>query len=86
MIPSLLFKRNFSLNWFKFIIYPFRVNFGSFSLHNIEVAMFSQFYSLMKVIELISRLGLAKTKKKFSSSLRKSFQNWKIINNKGYLE
>ena len=75
MIPSLLFKRNFSLNEFKFIIYPFRVNFGSFSLHNIEVAMFSQFYSLMKVIELISRLNLAKTKKKFSSSLRKSFQN-----------
>ena len=75
MIPFLLFKRNFSLNEFKFIFYHFRVNFGSFSLHNIEVAMFSQFYSLMKVIELISRLGLAKTKKKFSSSLRKSFQN-----------
>ena len=75
MISFLLFKRNFSLNEFKFIFYHFRVNFGSFSLHNIEVAMFSQFYSLMKVIELISRLGLAKTKKKFSSSLRKSFQN-----------
>ena len=71
MIPFLLFKRNFSLNEFKFIFYHFRVNFGSFSLHNIEVAMFSQFYSLMKVIELISRLGFAKTKKTFSSSLRK---------------
>ena len=77
MIPSLLFKRNFSLNWFKFIIYPFRVNFGSFSLHNIEVAMFSQFYSLMKVVELISRLGLAKTKKKVFVKFKKKFSKLK---------
>ena len=80
MIPSLLFKRNFSLNEFKFIIYPFRVNFGSFSLHNIEVAMFSQFYSLMKVIELISRLGLAKTKKNVFVKFKKKFS--KLKNNK----
>ena len=80
MIPSLLFKRNFSLNEFKFIIYPFRVNFGSFSLHNIEVAMFSQFYSLMKVIELISRLGLAKTTKKVFVKFKKKFS--KLKNNK----
>ena len=80
MIPFLLFKRNFSLNEFKFIFYHFRVNFGSFSLHNIEVAMFSQFYSLMKVIELISRLGLAKTKKNVFVKFKKKFS--KLKNNK----
>ena len=79
MIPFLLFKRNFSLNEFKFIFYHFRVNFGSFSLHNIEVAMFSQFYSLMKVIELISRFGLEKQKKVFVK-FKKKFS--KLKNNK----
>ena len=53
MIPSLLFKRNFSLNEFKFIIYPFRVNFGSFSLHNIEVAMAPVFLLEKELVNFI---------------------------------
>ena len=53
MIPSLLFKRNFSLNEFKCIIYPFMVNFWSFSLHNIEVAMSPVFLLEKKLVSFI---------------------------------